>query len=308
MQKLLILTGYTAAGKTELSLEIAEQIGAEIVSCDSLLVYKDLNIGTAKPTQRDLNKIRHHCVNLVESNAKFDAGLYVETARCAIDGITSRGKNVLVVGGSGFYLKSFFHRIIDGVKTTAEAENFVCNTLANNDNDALVRKLLELNGGRVSVDLKNPRRVISSLKRCMSTGKTLAELQKNFAQQRCEFCEFDRRTVLLVRDDDDLKRRIHLRTKNMVANGLIGEVKNLLGRGQFNGSNKNAIGYRETMSWLGTGADEDALVQQICTGTLKLLKKQKTWFRKQIPVDLTINLTQTPPREAKSAIIDLFSS
>jgi tRNA dimethylallyltransferase len=306
MQKLLILTGYTATGKTELSLEIAEQLGAEIVSCDSLLVYKDLNIGTAKPTQRDLDKIRHHCINLVESNAKFDVDLYVKAARRAIGDITSRGKTVLVVGGSGFYLKSFFCRIIDAVKTTAEAENFVCNALANNDIDALVRKLLELNCGQISVDLKNPRRVISSLKRCMSSGKTLAELQKNLARQRCEFCEFDRRTVLLVRDGDDLKRRIHLRAKSMVANGLIGEVKNLLERGQFNGSNKNAIGYGETINWLGTGADEDTLVQQICTGTLKLLKKQKTWFRKQIPIDLVINLTKTPPREAQSAIMGLF--
>jgi tRNA dimethylallyltransferase len=287
-------------------MEIAKQIGAEIVSCDSLLVYKDLNIGTAKPTRRDLLEVKHHCVDLIESSAKFDVGLYVKAAQHAIDDITYRGKNVFIVGGTGFYLKSFFYRIIDDTKTTEEAEIFVRNALANDDINALVRKLLELNGGQVNIDLKNSRRVISSLKRCMSTGKTLAELQKDLAQQRCEFCEFERRTVLLTRDSDDLQQRVYLRVKNMVANGLIEEVKSLLERGQFNDSNKNAIGYRETINWLNVGLDEDSLVQKIYANTLKLIKKQRTWFRKQIPINLAINLTQMTQQRAKLAIMELF--
>jgi tRNA dimethylallyltransferase len=306
MQKLMILTGYTATGKTELSLEIAEQIGAEIVSCDSMLVYKNLNVGTAKPARCDLDKIKHHCIDMVESSENFDVGSYAKEARRAIADIASRGKNILIVGGTGFYLKSFFHRVIDGIKITEYAENFVSNALAGNDIDALVCKLLELNGGSVDIDIKNPRRVISALKRCMSTGKNLAELRRDFAGQRCEFCEFDRRTILLTRDGDDLKRRIHARAENMVANGLIGEVKTLLERGQFNGTNRSAIGYRETIEWLQTGAGEDALVHEIYADTLKLIKKQRTWFRKQIPIDLEINLTQTSPWVAKRAIMDAF--
>jgi tRNA dimethylallyltransferase len=306
MQKLLILTGYTATGKTELSLEIAGQIGAEIVSCDSMLVYKNLNIGTAKPAQCDLDRIKHHCVDLVESKESFDVGSYVKEARCAITDIVSRGKKILIVGGTGFYLKSFFHQVVDGVKATEYAENFIRDAMINNDTDALIRKLLELNGGSVAVDFKNTRRVISALRRCMSTGKNLVELQRDFAEQRGEFCEFDRRTVLLTRDGDDLKQRIYARAENMVANGLIEEVKALLEHSQFNGSNRSAIGYRETIEWLQTDADECTLVRAIYANTLKLIKKQRTWFRKQVPIDLEINLTRTPLQEAKQAIMDVF--
>ncbi|MDR3274005.1 MAG: tRNA (adenosine(37)-N6)-dimethylallyltransferase MiaA [Puniceicoccales bacterium] len=308
MQDLFILTGYTATGKTELSLEIAEQMEAEIVSCDSLLVYKNLDIGTAKPIQRDLDRIKHHCINLVNPEENFDVSSYIEAARCAIGDIHSREKNALVVGGSGFYLKSFFYSVVDDVKITAEAENFVHNSLNFNGIGALVDKLLELNNGQVDIDLKNPRRVISALKRCLSTGKTLAEMHENFAQRKCKFDGFNRRTVLLTRDGDDLKQRVQWRIESMIAGSLIDEVRSLIDRGQFNGSNKNAIGYRETIRWLQANTTIDALMREIYSNTLKFIKKQKTWFKKQIPIDGIVNLSPISPKAAKELIMDVFRS
>jgi tRNA dimethylallyltransferase len=308
MQNLYILTGYTATGKTELSLGIAEQMNGEIVSCDSLLVYKKLDIGTAKPTLHDLNRVRHHCINLVKGEENFDVNLYIKEAYCAVDDILSRGKNVLIVGGSGFYLKSFFYPVVNDIKTTLEAENFIRSYLHNNEIEPLVDKLLELNNGNVDIDLKNPRRVISALRLCMSTGKTLVEMNKNLAQRESKFCAFNKRTVLLTRDDADLKQRVYSRVKSMVATGLIDEVRSLFAHGQFNDSNKNAIGYGETIKWLKTGNSADELVKEICAHTLKLIKKQKTWFKKQIPIDETINLSQTSLQAAQTLIRNVFFS
>lgn len=306
MKDLFILTGCSATGKTELSLEIAEQMGGEIVCCDSLLPYKKLDIGTAKPTPQELARVKHHCVNLVEPEENFNIGSYVEAARSAVEDIHSRGKNVLIVGGSGFYLKSFFSPVVDGIRVTAEAENFVRNLLKGSDISPLVDKLLALNDGQVDIDLKNPRRVAAALKRCMSTGKTLAEMGENFFRQKCEFGEFRKRTILLTRDGDDLKERVRLRVERMVAAGLIGEVRNLLKQKQFNGINGSAIGYRETIQWLQGNGGGDALIQEIYANTLKLIKKQKTWFRKQIPIDEIVNLSSTSPRAAQSRIGAVF--
>ncbi|MDR0595693.1 MAG: tRNA (adenosine(37)-N6)-dimethylallyltransferase MiaA [Puniceicoccales bacterium] len=308
MQNLYILTGYTATGKTELSLEIAEQMNGEIVSCDSLLVYRNLDIGTAKPTLYDLSRVKHHCINLVEGGENFDVNLYIKEAYCAVDDILSRGKNVLIVGGSGFYLKSFFHPVVDDIKTTFETENFIRNYLHNNEIGPLVDKLLKLNNGHVDIDLKNPRRVISALRLCMSTGKTLVEMNKNLAQRKSKFYAFNKRTILLTRDGADLKQRVYLRVKNMVDTGLIDEIRSLLAHGQFNDNNKNAIGYGETIKWLQTGGSVDELVEEICAHTLKFIKKQKTWFKKQIPINGTINLSQTSFQVAQTLIRNVFFS
>lgn len=291
-KNLFILTGCTGVGKTDISMQLAQQINAEIISCDSLLIYKHLNIGTAKPTQDELKKIKHHCIDIAEPNEKFDIQKYITNAKLAIQDIFSKEKNILIVGGTGFYLKSFFYPTIDDITITEEAENFV----QNNELQTLINKLLLLNNGQVDIDLKNPRRVASALKRCMSSGLTLSQMKKNFSEKNSEFQDYNKCTILLTRNDENMKNRIHDRTENMIKAGLIDEVQTLLKNKQFGPITSTAIGYRETIEWFTKKSDMATLINNIYTDTLKLIKKQKTWFKKQIPIDLVYNISNKSTR------------
>ncbi len=291
MSKLIILSGYTGVGKTEISIQLAKKINAEIVSCDSLLVYKHLNIGTDKPKATELCIIPHHCIDIIEPNEDFDVQKYITHAQRAIMDIFSCKKNVIIVGGTGFYLKSFFSPVVDNIIISPEAEQFVNDTLNRNTPEVLIKKLLELNNGEIDIDLKNIRRVTSVLKRCLSSGLTHEQIKERFQKQSSAFANYSKYTILLTRDDDDLKNRIKQRIINMLNSGLIQEVQNLLQNEKFNNINRSSIGYRETISWLKNPTSIEILINTIYQDTLRLVKKQKTWFKKQIPIDWHFNIS-----------------
>ncbi|MDR2776502.1 MAG: tRNA (adenosine(37)-N6)-dimethylallyltransferase MiaA [Puniceicoccales bacterium] len=290
--KLYVITGCTAVGKTDYAINFAMKNNAEIVSCDSLLVYKHMDIGTAKPKPADMRGIEHHCMDLVEPSEKFDVSMFIEAAQTAISSIVSSGKNVVVVGGSGFYLKSFYRPVIDETKIPQNVNDLINSIYAKSGLDGLVPMLISINDGMCPpIDMKNPRRVMSALKRCLAYGKTFDSVQNNFISLDSPFKRYQKYTILLERDQEDLKLRIWERTKKMLHMGLIHEVKFLLSKyGRLSDSAKNAIGYRETINWLKSNTTEDALVNEISQNTLKLVKKQKTWFKKQIPIDVKIIL------------------
>jgi tRNA dimethylallyltransferase len=290
--KLYVITGCTAVGKTDYAINFAIKNNAEIVSCDSLLVYKHMDIGTAKPKPKDRKGIEHHCIDLVEPSEKFDISMFIEAAKMAIDSTISSGKNVVVVGGSGFYLKSFYRPVIDGIKIPQKVSDLVNTTHARFGFGRLVAMLISANKGICpSIDIKNPRRVMAALKRCLSSGRTFDDIQNNFVSLDSPFKQYQKYTILLERDQEDLKLRIWERTKKMLDLGLIDEVKFLLSNyEQLSDSAKNAVGYRETIGWLKSSATKDALVNEIWQNILKLVKKQKTWFKKQIPIDEKIVL------------------
>ncbi|MDR2628423.1 MAG: tRNA (adenosine(37)-N6)-dimethylallyltransferase MiaA [Puniceicoccales bacterium] len=290
--KLYVITGCTAVGKTDYAINFAIENNAEIVSCDSLLVYKHMDIGTAKPKPVDMRGIEHHCINLVEPSEKFDVSMFIEAAQIAINSIVSSKKNVVVVGGSGFYLKSFYRPVVDGIKIPRNVSDFVNSTYARSELEGLVTMLISINDGICPpIDIKNPRRVMSALKRCLACGKAFDDVQNNFISLDSPFKGYQKYTILLERDREDLKLRIWERTKKMLRMGLIDEVKFLLSNYERLGdSTKNAIGYRETINWLKSNTTEDALIDEISQNTLKLVKKQKTWFKTQIPIDEKIIL------------------
>ncbi len=288
---LFVLTGYTGVGKTNISIQLAKIINAEIVSCDSLLVYKLLNIGTAKPQLPERQEVTHHCIDLINPNQNFDISQYIFHAKQAIQDIFSRKKNVLIVGGSGFYLKSYYYPIIDNIIITSAAEQFVNEAIKKGDFNLLIQTLLKLNNDQVSIDLSNIRRVSSALKRCLSSGLTIEQMHKNFQKQKSEFSKYSKYTILLTRSDDDLQLRLRNRIYKMIASGLITEVEMLVKNNQLNNINCTAIGYREVIEYLSNKLDLEALPTKILHNTLKLVKKQKTWFKKQIPIDLSYDIT-----------------
>lgn len=292
LPKIFIVTGTTAVGKTELSLELAGENNAEILCCDSTTVYRGMNIGTAKPTAAERSRVPHHGLDLADPNVSFSVGDYVEYARKTLADIFSRGKNVLVSGGSGFYLKAFFSPVTDELEISESVRGRVAEILG--QGNAFAEKTLrELNDDGRSApenfDWGNPRRVAKGLERCLASGKTLAELKAEFDTRKCAFAAFPKYTILLMRDKEDLSRRIDSRVKKMLEDGLIDEVRALAEAGTLreNTPAGNAIGYRETLAWLASGetGGESALSESIALSTRQLAAKQRKWFRTQIPVD-----------------------
>jgi tRNA dimethylallyltransferase len=276
-----VLTGPTAVGKTEWALRWAEQNKAEIVSCDSLLFYRGMDIGTAKPAPAERARVPHHLIDICDVTEQMNITSYVTLARAALEEILGRGRNVLVAGGSGFYLKAFFAPVADDIDVPPAVRAEVARLSL----DAAVERLRELNpAGLGALDVANPRRVARALERCLASGRTLAELREDFAQQRSPFADFTVQLTRLERSVEDLARRIETRVATMLREGLVDEVRRLRAAGlEKNPSAARAIGYRETLAMLDGALPESQLAAEIAKNTRGLVKKQRTWFRTQLP-------------------------
>ena len=268
-------------GKTEWALRWAEAHGAEVVSCDSLLFYRGMDLGTAKPTLAERARVPHHLIDVREPGEAMDIGRYVAAARAVVDDLARRGRAVLVCGGSGFYLRAFLGPVVDTIEVSPELRAEVA-ALA----PAAARaRLRELNsGGLEGLDEANPRRVTRALERCLAAGRPLAELRAEFARQPGPFADHVVRLTRLERKPGELRERIGRRVDAMLAAGLVKEVRGLRARGlEANPSAARAIGYREVLDCLDGRLPPGELAAAITRDTLALMKKQRTWFRTQVP-------------------------
>lgn len=279
-----IICGPTAVGKTEFALSYAEAHNAEIVSCDASLVYRGMDIGTAKPTVAEQARVPHHLIDLQAVDSPFDIVAYIAAAKAVVADISARGKAVLVTGGSGFYLKSFLAPVTDGIVVPDEVRMKVEALYAEGGLPALLKALRSASGDDWgSLDRHNPRRVMRALERCLSTGQSLSELQAEFAARPNPYSEYEKWLILLERDAEALRERVRLRAEVMLSHGLIEEVQRLRAKGlEQNPSAASAIGYRETLSYLRGEFGRSELVGAIIKNTMQLVKKQRTWFRSQI--------------------------
>ena len=176
-----VLSGPTAVGKTELALSWAERFGAEIVSCDSLLFYRGMDIGTAKPTREELRRVLHHLIDICEVRERMDITLYLEKARAAVADIFKRGRRVLVTGGSGFYLKAFFAPVADDIEISEALRAEVAAKFEAEGLPALVEELRRRNpAGIGALDTENPRRVVRALERCRAGAFAITRASEVF--------------------------------------------------------------------------------------------------------------------------------
>lgn len=289
-RRIHVLTGPTAVGKTSLSLRWAEANRAEIVSCDSLLFYRGMDIGTAKPSPEELARVPHHLIDILDVREQADVTHYVTLARAAVAAITARGRNVLVTGGSGFYLKAFFGPVADNVHVPESLRGRLRAQLETEGLAALVAELRRINpDGLGQLDIANPRRVLRGLERCLASGRTLAELAADFARQPAPFDGWEVTCTRLDRSPADLEARIDLRVTLMLRAGLVAEVERLLAQGlRENTSAASAIGYRETIAVIEGRLRREDLPAEIARNTRALVKKQRTWFRTQLPAHRVI--------------------
>jgi tRNA dimethylallyltransferase len=283
-QILHIISGSTAVGKTEYALAYAEEYNAEIISCDALLVYRGMDIGTAKPSSEEQLRVRHHMIDVNPVDQPYDIVTYVKAAEAAVASILERGKSVVVVGGSGFYLKSFFAPVVDTVVVPGLIRSKVADLYEDKGLEGLLAELRKQSPeGLGNLDILNPRRVLRALERCMASGKSLPDLQAEFAARPEPYCEYEKNFILLERDTESLRERIAKRVDQMLQDGLIEEVSRLRRLGiEKNPCAASAIGYRETLSYLEGEIEREALAAEIIQNTNHLVKKQRTWFRTQI--------------------------
>ena len=282
--RLRILTGPTAAGKTEQALRWAEENGAEILSCDSVCVYRGLDVGSAKPTRDERARVVHHGIDLAEPAERFSVAAYVEHARSVIESTQRSGTPLLITGGSGFYLAAFFGPVTDSLEIPAAASE-EARSLQREGVDALRRRLLELEGGNLPgwLDADNPIRLAKALERRLATGRTLDDLRQSFLSQPGPFADLTFENVLIDRPDDELKARIASRTRKMLAEGLVEEARWLAGLNLDDTlPASRAVGYREAIEWVKSGSAQpiETLASTIDQATWGLVGKQRKWFRR----------------------------
>lgn len=279
-----VLTGPTAVGKTQTALRWAEQHEAEIVSCDSVCVYRGMDVGSAKPTPEEQRRVRHHGLDLVDPRERYSVSQYVDMARAAIADAHARGKRVLVTGGSGFYLAAFFGPVTDELEIPAAIAEEV-RSLHRQGLAAMLLRLRELEGSRPPdwLDLRNPIRVAKALERRLASGRSLDSLREEFMGRRGPFADHPVTCEVLERPDAELKGRIAARTEAMLREGIIKESERLLSmRLDPELTSSRAVGYRATMDWLegGKRVALAGLSERINLDTWALVRKQRKWFRR----------------------------
>ena len=291
-QTLHFLGGVTASGKSELALEWAESRKGEILSCDSIAIYRGMDLGSAKPTPEERMRVPHHGLDLVEVSEGYDVSRYERYAHQIVNEVCAQGRALLVAGGSGFYLQSFFEPIIDEVDVTDEIRRQVADLHRESGISGLIERLNELNEDEpLGLDEQNPQRLQRALERCLGSGMKLSELRSRFQALPSPYPSFRKQCIWLDRRDEDLACRIEARTKAMIDKGLIEETEALLKQGFLsNHSALNSVGYREAHAFLRNEISRSDLLASICTSTRQLVAKQRKWFRKRFPPEARLLL------------------
>jgi len=274
---LVIICSPTATGKTELAIELASIFGGEIISADSLQVYRYLDVGTAKPSIEQRNKIRHHMIDIVNPDEEFNAAIYTEQARIIIDDLFSQEKPVFVVGGTGLYIRALLRGIIDTPAVDEKIRNHY-RELGNTHGKEYLYKLLQKRDAPAAQKL-NPNdavRVIRALEVLEQSGMSIIEMQKRHSFADCHYATYK---IGLQFDREELKNRIVKRTEKMVAAGLLEEVKSLLDQGYSEKLKPlQSLGYKQVIEFLSGKYEWEIALHLIARNTWHYAKRQMTWF------------------------------
>jgi tRNA dimethylallyltransferase len=280
---LIAIVGPTGSGKSALALRIARELSGEIVSCDSLQVYRGLDIGSAKATPEERAEVKHHLLDVVEPEEEFSAAEYARLGRAALVDIAARGRLPIVAGGTGLYLKALLQGLFEGPSRNAPLRGRL-EALAERHGDTSLHRLLERidpeSAARVAV--RDRLRIIRALEVFWATGRPLTALHR---EGTAPLRGFSTLVLGLALDRTELRRRVERRAREMFERGLVEEVGALLARGLPPDLRPlQAIGYRQAVAVvLGRLGPEEA-ERETVTETLRFAKRQLTWFRHQAQV------------------------
>jgi len=272
--QLVTIIGPTAIGKTDLAIKIAEFYKTEIVSADSRQFYRELNIGTAKPSSSELSKIKHHLINNKSIQEQYNINDFEKDAIESINSIFKKNKVAVLVGGSGLFINS----VLYGLDEIPAIDENIRNSLYS-DMDSLGIKLLQEKlklldpNSYENIDIDNPRRLIRALEVTIGSGKPYSSFLKKTKKTR----NFNVITIGLNQDRAELYEKINARVDNMIKDGLIDEVKGLLELKNL--KTLNTIGYSEVFKYIDGVYSKDECINEIKKNTRRYAKRQLTWFK-----------------------------
>ena len=280
MDRIVCITGPTASGKTRLSIALAKALGGEVVSFDSMQIYRRMDIGTAKPTPEEMDGIPHHMIDVVDPEEDYSVSRYVQEADLCVQDILARGKAVILVGGTGLYIDALIAgREFAPFPSTGRREELT--ELAKTQGiEAVLARLEQVDPEAAArIDPKNERRVIRALEVYLETGKTIT--QHNLESQLLPPKYQPVWLGMTYRDRAVLHQRINDRVDAMFSAGMVREVQELLGSGvPSSATSLQAFGYKELVDALQGDLSLDEARESIKTATRRYAKRQLTWFRR----------------------------
>jgi tRNA dimethylallyltransferase len=275
---MILILGVTASGKGRLAFDLAESLGAEIISIDSMKVYRRMDIGTAKPPQQARERIKYHLIDIAEPSDSFSVAAFLDGALQAIEQIKGQNKPIIAVGGTALYIKSLLYGLFEGpgsdeqirseLKARAKAEGLA----------ELHRQLTQIDPEAAErINPNDSKRIIRALEVYELTGKPISSFQKQWDNGTPKN---DWTIIGLRREKTDASNRINKRAKRMIEAGLVEEVKSLLAEDEPLGKQARcAIGYAEIIEYLNGKSNLEDAVELIKKNTRKLAKSQRTWFK-----------------------------
>lgn len=277
--KVIVICGPTASGKTALSIELAKKINGEIVSCDSMQIYKDMDIGTAKPTIEEMQGIKHYMLDFVSPDERYSVADYKKQAKQAIREIIEKGKVPIVVGGTGLYVDSLIYEIEyqniefdekyrKQLEERSEKEGLevLYNEAKNIDPEAIIK-----------ISPNDKKRILRILEIYNATGKNKTEQEK---ESRKNEVEFDYKVYAISWDREKLYDRINQRVDIMIDQGLIEEVQKIYSKYNKFPTAMQGLGYKEVLEYLEGKCNKQEMIDKIKQETRRYAKRQLTWFRK----------------------------
>ncbi len=283
---LIIIGGPTASGKSALALDIARKNNGEIINCDSMQLYKGLDIGTAKPTAAERAEIPHHLLDVYEITERSDVYKFRQMALDCIADILERKKLPVLVGGSGFYLKALTQGL-DDLPGDVELRKKLDLEFDGDENFEKLRSVMtEKDSAALEKFYNHQRKLIRALEVFELTGKSILELQKNSPAA----FPYKYKFITLLPDREYLKKRIRKRAEIMLEQGWITEAKNALADGLLNTPTAHqALGYAEIGEFLANKISRIELIERISTKTWQFARRQYTWFRHQHPESIILS-------------------
>ncbi len=280
--KVIAVAGPTASGKSDLAVKIAKKIGGEIVSCDSMQIYRDMQIGTAKITEDEKQGIEHYLLDFLEPGERFSVSDYVKLADEAVKIINNKGKNPIIAGGTGLYLKSFLYGVDFKDNSNSEKIRKELEEKANNGEiETLYEELKSLDEKAAeNIHINNKKRVIRALEYCLTTGEKFS-LQYKIEESKYDFLFL----CLSYKNRQTLYDIIDKRVDLMIEKGLLDEAKRFMYLSECENTSYQAIGYKEFYPYLKNEISYEEALENVKRETRRYAKRQITWFKGQKDVN-----------------------
>ncbi len=277
--KVIVICGPTASGKTALSIELAKRINGEIISSDSMQIYKDMDIGTAKPTQEEMQGIPHYLIDNVEPNQRYSVADFKKDAENAIEEILSKGKTPIVVGGTGLYIDSLIYGIeYQDIKLDEKYRKELEERVEKEGLKTLYNEAKKIDEQAIQkISPNDKKRILRILEIYHATGKNKTQQE---IESRKNGVKYDYEVYALNMEREKLYERINKRVDIMIEQGLIEEVENLLKKYTEFPTAMQGLGYKEVVEYLQNKCTKQEMIEKIKMETRRYAKRQLTWFRK----------------------------